>query len=220
MQWRDGLAANPRKADFAWSVLARVLSVAKDRGRIKTNPCERGGRIYRVDRTSIIWDPELIARAYDGLPEHLRWAFVLALWTGQRQGDLLRLSWSSYDGNEIHVHQSKTGKRLSIPVGEPLRQELALVPKKCPMILTNLEGKPWTSDGFRASWRTAVKALDISGVTFHDLRGSAITRLAEAGATHAEIVAITGHSHRDAGDMMDKHYLSPTKELARSGIDA
>ena len=42
--------------------------------------------------------------------------------------------------------------------------------------------------------------------------------MAEAVATHAEIVAITGHSHRDTGDMMDKHYLSPTNALAESGI--
>jgi hypothetical protein len=29
--WRDGMATNPRKADYAWTVLARVLAVAKDR---------------------------------------------------------------------------------------------------------------------------------------------------------------------------------------------
>jgi hypothetical protein len=44
--WRDKMADKPRKADYAWSTLARVLSVAKDRGRIPTNPCERGGRLY------------------------------------------------------------------------------------------------------------------------------------------------------------------------------
>jgi hypothetical protein len=49
-EWRDGMAANPRKADYAWTVLARVLAVAKDRGLIAVNVCERGGRLYEADR--------------------------------------------------------------------------------------------------------------------------------------------------------------------------
>ncbi|MGY4364678.1 hypothetical protein ACVW1A_000743 [Bradyrhizobium sp. LB1.3] len=44
------LFATPRKADLAWTVLARILSFAKDRGIITSNPCERGGRLYVADR--------------------------------------------------------------------------------------------------------------------------------------------------------------------------
>ena len=32
-----------RQADYWWSTLARVLSVATDHGKIRTNPCEKGG---------------------------------------------------------------------------------------------------------------------------------------------------------------------------------
>ena len=46
--WRYRLQASPRAADYAWSVLARLFSWAKDRGRIINNPCERGGRSYRA----------------------------------------------------------------------------------------------------------------------------------------------------------------------------
>jgi hypothetical protein len=35
-----------------------------------------------------------------------RTAELLALWTGQRQGDLLRLPWSAYDGARIRLQQS------------------------------------------------------------------------------------------------------------------
>ena len=59
--WRDGFAAAPRKADFAWTVLARIMSVAKDRGSITTNPCERGGRLYMADRTDKLWGEQEIA---------------------------------------------------------------------------------------------------------------------------------------------------------------
>jgi hypothetical protein len=52
-------------------------------------------------------------------PGHLHLPLLLALWTGQRQGDLLRLPWSAYDGTHIRLKQSKTGARVLLPVGAP-----------------------------------------------------------------------------------------------------
>ena len=60
--WRDNYANTPRKADFAWTVLARILSFAKDRGLIANNPCERGGRLYIADRKDNVWNEQDIAR--------------------------------------------------------------------------------------------------------------------------------------------------------------
>ena len=56
--------------------------------------------------------------------EPLRLAIILALWTGQRQGDLLRLPWSAYDGQTIRLKQSKPGARVVVPVGAPLKAAL------------------------------------------------------------------------------------------------
>jgi hypothetical protein len=56
MAWRDDLAAmSPRQADYAWVVLARVLSWALNRGLIAANPCEKGGRLYRGSRAEKVW---------------------------------------------------------------------------------------------------------------------------------------------------------------------
>jgi len=45
--WRDELARKSRRqADYAWVVLARVLSWARNRGLVTVNPCEKGGRLY------------------------------------------------------------------------------------------------------------------------------------------------------------------------------
>jgi hypothetical protein len=43
-EFRDSFSDTPRKADYVWTTIARVLSVAKDRGKIAVNVCERGGR--------------------------------------------------------------------------------------------------------------------------------------------------------------------------------
>jgi integrase len=85
-------------------------------------------------------------------------------------------------------------------------------------ILTNSDGKPWTSDGFRASWGNACRAAGVVGVTFHDLRGTAVTRLALAGCTEAEIATITGHSLRSVRVLLDTHYLSRDPALGESAI--
>ena len=97
----------PRKADYVWTTIARVLSVAKDRGKIAVNVCERGGRCMNFDRSEIIWTAEDIRQFCSVASVELQAALLLALWTGQRQGDLLRLTWTDYDGTYIRIRQSK-----------------------------------------------------------------------------------------------------------------
>lgn len=216
--WRDGLADRPRTADYAWTTLARVLAVAKDRGRIPVNPCERGGRLYEADRTDKVWGEAEIGRALAAASSGMALALLLALWTGQRQGDLLRLPWSAYDGKHIRLRQSKTGRSVTIPVSATLAAALARAPKVGPRILTNSNGIPWTSDGFRSSWAKLCKRAGIEGLTFHDLRGSAVLRLAKAEATVPEIATFTGHSLKDVEAMLDRHYLGRDVRLAENAM--
>lgn len=210
LEWRDKVAAasGRRQADYAWTVLSRVLSWSLNRGLISSNPCEHGGRLYRGGaRVDKIWTDADEAVFLERAPSHLHLALILALWTGQRQGDLLRLPWSAYDGTHIRLRQSKTGARVVIRVGAPLKAALDAAPKRSTIMLTNLDGKPWTSDGFRASWRKACKVAGVTGVTFHDLRGTAVTRLALANCTEAEIATLTGLSLRSVRSILDAHYL-------------
>src|SRR5262249_2648680 len=217
--WRDKLALTSRRqADYAWVVLARVLSVALDRGWIDANPCERGGRLYSGTRADKIWTADDEAAFLKSAPAHLRLPLLLALWTGQRQGDLLRLPWSAYDGTHIRLRQSKTGERVVIPVGAPLKAALDAQPKKSTVILVNAAGTPWTADGFRSSFGKARDAAGIIGVTFNDLRGTAVTRLALVECTEAEIASITGHTLRDVRSILDAHYLHRDPALADSAI--
>jgi integrase len=217
--WREKLALSSRRqADYTWVVLARVLSWGMDRGLVATNPCTRGGRLYRGSRAEKIWTPADEAAFLERAPAHLHLPLLLALWTGQRQGDLLRLPWSAYDGTHIRLRQSKGGRRVVIKVGAPLKAALDATPKRSPIILTTSNGKPWTPDGFRASWGKARKRAGIVGVTFHDLRGTAVTRLALVGATEAEIATITGHSLRSVRAIIDTHYLARDPALGESAI--
>jgi integrase len=190
MAWRDQLSvsAGRRLADYAWTVLARTLSWSFNRGLVAANPCERGGRLYQGGgRADKIWTITDEAAFLERAPAHLHLPLLLALWTGQRQGDLLRLPWNAYDGNTIRLRQGKTGARVVIPVGAPLKAALDAAAKRSTILLTNSDGMPWTADGFRASWGKACAKAGVIGVTFNDLRGTAVTRLAMAGCSEAEI---------------------------------
>ena len=219
MDWRDKLALkSQRQADYAWTVLALILASAKDRGKITVNPCERGGRLYHGTRVDFVWTIDDEAAFLDHAPAHLHLPLLLGLWTGQRQGDLMRLAWSAYDGKHIRLRQSKTSARaLQIPVGAPLKVALdeAAKNKRSPMILLNSYGRPWTQDGFRASWGKASDKAQIEDLTFNDLRGTAVTRLALVGCSEAEIATLTGHSLRDVRSILDAHYLTATRPSPR-----
>ena len=218
-RWRDGMADAPRKADYAWTTLARVLSVAHDRGRIPVNPCQRGGRLYEADRAEKIWTENDIARLLAVASPSIAMAALLALWTGQRQGDLLRLPWSAYDGKFIRLRQSKTGRRVTIPVSKRLKAILDDANRISTQILTNANGRPWTSDGFRTSWgKTCTKAGLASDLHFHDLRGSAVVRLALAEATVPQIATFTGHGLKDVEAILDKHYLGRDLALVEDAV--
>ena len=54
----------------------------------------------------------------------LELALMLALWTVQRQSDLLKLPWSGYSGTHIKLRRSKTQRTVVIPVSTYLKEYL------------------------------------------------------------------------------------------------
>jgi hypothetical protein len=58
---------------------------------------------------------------------------------------------------------------------------------------------------------------DIADLHFHDIRGTTVTMLFQAGCNLGEIVAVTGHSLRRAQEILDK-YLARTSTMADNAI--
>ena len=92
MRWREELSSKSiRQADYTFAVLSAVFSHGMDYGEIGTNPCARSGRLYNGTRIDRIWTSEQIVAFLQAAPQHLHLPLLIALWTGQRQGDILRL---------------------------------------------------------------------------------------------------------------------------------
>jgi integrase len=224
LDWRNELTVGARQADYAFSVLSRILSWAKIEGYVSRNPAilDRGERLYHADRSQSIWTANQVAAFMSVASEPIQRAMIMALDTGQRQGDLLKLTWNGYTRDSegrrwIELRQSKTGRRVAVAVTLDLARVLDATHRTAAQILTNSRGHPWTPNSFRAAWRATAKRAGITGLTFHDIRGTAVTHLAEAGSTAPEIAAVTGHNLRDAESIIDR-YLGRTKPLALSAI--
>lgn len=220
LAWRDGIAKRSnRMADYALMVLSRVFAWARNRRRIPAHPCQRSGRVYEgAARVDAVWTDADEAKFLAVASSQLRLAFMLALWTGQRQGDILALTWDAYDGEAIRLEQQKTKRRVVVPVGAPLKALLDVTQRRSDFIVTGQGGERFTGFGFSASFRKACARAGVRGLTFHDLRGTAATRMAEAGATELEIAAVTGHSISDVKSILDRQYISRSTVLAGAAI--
>ncbi|MBL8907471.1 MAG: tyrosine-type recombinase/integrase [Rhizobiales bacterium] len=217
LDWRDKMANSPRQADYAWTVLMRIISWAREGGETSYRPPERIERLYKADRAEMVWNEGDIAAFMAVASMPLQIALSMAIYTGQRQADLLAAAWTNYDGRFLTLRQLKTGRRVEIPVHKTLKAILDGLPRQSLTILTNGRDRPWAGNAFRKAWGGATRKAGIQELTFHDLRGTAVTRLAEAECTPPEIAAITGHSMRDVGAILER-YMARTQKLAVAAI--
>lgn len=234
--WRADVARSSglREGDNRLAVISAMLSWGVDTGRIRQNHLLNFKRLYRSDRAEIVWLPEHVAAFMNTAPLELQRALILALHTGQRQGDLLQLRWSNYDGEYISLRQAKSkragfrGKLINIPCTAALRSMLDGMDQTSDFILKTKTGQPFKKRYFSRLWSESMIAANIESVKFphieepqelhfHDLRGTAVTMLNEAGCAIGEIVAITGHSLKTAATILEQ-YLARTKHLADSAM--
>lgn len=220
LDWRDEIAKRARReSDNLMSALARVGSWAFDRGEIDRNILDDFPRVYRSDRSDKIWLPEHVAAFTRHAPPMMYAALMLGMHTGQRQGDLRILPWSAYDGQRVVLTQSKGKRWVSVRCTAALRRMLDTMSenKRGPLILTTPSGMAWTKRYFNQHWTAVCGKASITDLHFHDLRGTAITMLAEAGCTVPEIAAVTGHTLKNVTHILEV-YLSRTRHLADAAI--
>jgi integrase len=208
MAWRSTMADRPRTADLHLAVLKRILSFAVDREFITVNKLAGVKPMSQGSRRDRIWSDDQIASVLAAASPEIARAVRLALETGQRQGDLLRLLWAEYKDGVFRIRQSKSGSYVSFEVGAGCRAELDALPRRSETILCNSRGQPWTSDGFRASWSATMTRAGIKDLVFHDLRGTWITRKYAEGWSIKKISEVSGHSERQAEQVIRRHYLA------------
>jgi integrase len=196
---RTGATVNRYKA-----ALSAAFKTAIDRGwfGLKDNPVqgirsrkEASGRFGRClgddEREPLL---EACDRSdWPGLGVFVR----LALATGARRGELLKLEWRDVDlkGGSILLRETKNGDDRAVPLIGEAGERLAAWAKvrrlDNPRVFPGL--KPNTEPPLDRTWNAAKAAAGVENLRVHDLRHSCGSYLARAGASAFQIAAVLGH---------------------------
>ena len=96
------------------------------------------------------------------------------------------------------------------------------------LILSTKSGRSFKKRYFARLWSGVSKKAGLDRVTFagfpepvalhfHEIRGTTVTLLSEAGCTTQQIATITGHSLRSVNQILER-YLAPTRGLAEQAM--
>ncbi len=132
---------------------------------------------------------------------------VMALSTGMRQGEIVKLTWDCVDlqKKKIILHDTKNGERRVVHIAahvEKLLRSLSrvrridtnlLFPSSKPHRIHQNQPPTYKPMHFRKSWERILLDCQIDDFCFHDLRHSAASYLAMNGASLAEIAEVLGH---------------------------
>jgi integrase len=185
------------------TALGNVFTVAMNEWEwIQENPMRKISKLPEPrGRVRFLDDDEreqLLEACKASASPYLHTVVVLALSTGARQGELLKLRWSDIDWQRrvITLHDTKNKERRLLPLAHyalQLMEEHNKVKNMASDLVfpspSNLM-RPWDS---RSSWLFALQKANIQNFRFHDLRHSCASYLAMNGASLAEIAEVLGH---------------------------
>lgn len=162
----------------------------------------------------------------EAVPDDMRLAFLLGLFTLQRRGDILDITADQIRSDNrgrwwMKLTQAKTGAEVEFPVHKLLRAEIerqTIMPgQKRPLVQT--QSKEMFDDrNFSRKFRSWLEAAKIRGLNFHALRRSGMVWLAEGGVSASRIAGLSGHSINVTQKILDE-YIVKTKELAEGAVD-
>lgn len=134
-----------------------------------------------------------------------RTAYAIGLYTAQRIGDAVRIGRPHEKDGRLRFTQAKNAKNrpvfVDIPIVPPLREALDAWQGKGLTYLETQAGVPYaTGKGLQNKVREWCKDAGVHPrCSFHGLRKAAAAKLAEAGCTPHQIMAVLGHStHQQA----------------------
>jgi integrase len=137
-------------------------------------------------------------------------ALALMMMAGLGPKDALALPHNHWRDGEIATKRAKTGEPVFWPVPATLDSVFRAAPRHDAVTLcASSTGRPWTLDGFRASWRTLRLRLErkgaiVSGLKLYGLRH-----------TVAVILRETGFDERTIADALGQKTIEMARRYAR-----
>ncbi len=204
---RDALIASGRKN----GTVNRYLAAMKR--------CLNWGRVMRIVPADKVWAPGLMLAEGKGRKRYLsdeelkavltearkhsvtmHSLITLAVGTGMRRGELVRLTWGDIDlgRSSLQILETKNGEprvayltQSAIEAIKALKSE-TVVSMSGSVFLYD-DGTPLDGERLDRAWKRIRKAAGLRDFRFHDLRHSCASFLIQKGATLAEVGHVLGH---------------------------
>lgn len=191
-----GMSATPREADRMLQTVSLLWNYAKGKmfWPLGDNPAS-GIEHFGKQREFEPWPAWMLAKL-DDAPETVRTAVALIRGTGQRPGAAIKMRRDAFQGEWMTVEDEKGGQVFETYAPDFLREYLDKLPARGAHVLAKNLTQPLGYDAVEKAFRGWRDGLGDAARPYvlHGLRKLAIIELAEAGATDAEIQAVTGQS--------------------------
>jgi integrase len=194
--WRDHRLkeVSPATVGREMNILGHVFETArKEWGIAIANPIRDIRRPPAPNaRTRRLVDDEpahllMAAATYGGeIGPLITWAIETAM----RRGEIAAMRWEHVDrkARVLLIPETKNGTPRRVPLSTTALAVLDALPRR-------IDGQVWgmRADSISQAFERVCEAAGIEGLTFHDLRHEATSRLFEKGLHPMQVAAITGH---------------------------
>ena len=209
------MGETPAAASNMLRMVHLLMRHAVELGWRGDDPTQGVRRPKRKTGGFLTWEEDhiaaFVAHHKPGSRAHL--ALMLLVYTGQRRSDVVRMGRQHVRNGVLSITQQKTGQDVHIPLHAELKAVLDRLPLDNLSFLITAQGKPFSPAGFTNWFRAMVREAQLpDALSPHGLRKATCRRLAEAGCTAHEIMAISGH--RSLAEVTRYTVAASRKDLA------
>jgi len=141
---------------------------------------------------------------------YLKPLILIALETGLRQGELIKLLWDDVDLDSrlLKVRDAKNREDRVVPLSKKSLSILQSLPRLGETVFNA------SHSSLQNAWKRLIKRSGINNLDFHDLRHKAISRFVERGLTIPEAASISGHKAQS----MLLRYTHPNLDIVKQKV--
>lgn len=219
---RDRLKTlKPASVNRELAALSKIFSLAIQQKVTSDNPCRQVKKLIENNARTRFLTRDEEARLFDALLLNptMTTIVTIAIHTGMRKGEILKLEWRDVDfqAENIHVRDTKSGHDRFVPMNAVVAKELKQITHhKADKFVFPSDGKTGHLVEIKKAWATALKIAGIQNFHFHDLRHTAGSRFAATGAHPTTIKELLGHQQLSTTE----RYMHAADEAKRAAVAA
>ena len=179
-------------------ILSKMFTMAVDNEWLIKNPIKKDMRFPIKNYTVRYLKEDEEQRLFANCPEFFKPILVVALQTGLRKTNIIKLRWSNInlEFRLLEITENKGNKHIKIYMNDILYELFQNLPRIDEefVFINPHTNKTYSNTGFKNIWTKIKDKAEVENFRFHDLRHTVGTRLAKANVPVPVIREILAHS--------------------------